>query len=349
MAEPWYSAARRRALMATVSNTNTDLSPDGASTAPQRRGHGEVWALGSVVGYASANIFDKLAVDQAVDQRIGLLGPLLRGLPSLALGIFLVAKNRTLGEMIPGSPQYVGRRAILSFVGAGVLSTLGLFAYYLAVKIGGVIVTTPVQETYVIWGTLIAWSFLGERFHGFVLAGILLIFLGLLLLSFGEFRAAGMLTGAAMSSHWYWAIPLALFTALTYGVSGVLWRDGQLRGAHQSTAILLQFSSSVLVGLAGLLVMGWFGTLASVPRSAVGALLLSGVLSGIVAVYCIFTALRLMEVARVYAVSSLTPIVATLFAHFFLHEYLNPPILGGVLLVSLGVTLTQLFKKRSPG
>ncbi len=300
-----------------------------------------MWALGSVLGYASANIFDKLAVVQADP----LVGPLLRGLPSLGLGLVLVAKNGTLGEMIPGSSQYAGRRAILSFVGAGVLSTLGLFAYYFAVKTGGVIITTPVQETYVIWGTLIAWSFLGERFNGFVLAGISLIFLGLVLLSFGEFRATGMLTNTSVSGHWYWAIPLALFTALTYGVSGVLWRDGQLRGAHQSTAILLQFSTSVLVGLLGLAVMGRFGMLASAPRRAVEALLASGVLSGIIAVYCIFTALRLMEVARVYAFSSLTPIVATLFAHFFLHEYLNLPILGGVLLVSLGVTFTQLFRK----
>lgn len=294
-----------------------------------------------MLGYASANVFDRVAVIEADP----LVGPLLRGLPSLALGIFLVAKNRTLSEMIPGSARYVGRRAVLSFVGAGVLSTIGLFAYYFAVKIGGVIVTTPVQQTYVIWGTLIAWFFLGERLHGFVLAGISLISLGLVLLSLGEFRAYGLLNGAAISSHWYWAIPLALGTALTYGVSGVLWRHGQLRGAHQSTAILLQFASSVLVGLVGLAVIGRFAMLTSAPGRALLALLASGVLSGVWAVYCIFTALRLMEVAHVFAFSALTPIVATLCAHFFLHEYLNLLILGGVLLVSLGVTFTQLFKK----
>ena len=180
-----------------------------------------MWALGLVVGYASANIFDKLAVDQAVDQRIGLLGPLLRGSPSLALGIFLVAKNRTLGEMIPGSPQYVGRRAILSFVGAGVLSTLGLFAYYLAVKIG------RRDRDYAGAGNL---RHLGHSdrlvFSGRALPRLcprryLLIFLGLLLLSFGEFRAAGMLTGRGMSSYWYWEDFASLFTALTYGVFGV--------------------------------------------------------------------------------------------------------------------------------
>ena len=300
-------------------------------------GRGESWALGSVVGYASANIFDRVAVAQADP----LIGPFLRGLPSLLLGIFLVWKNGTLGQVRPGSSQYVGRRAVFSFVGAGALSTLGLFAYYFAVETGGVIITTPVQETYVIWGTLIAWFFLHERFHGFVLLGVFLISLGLVSLSLGELR------GTPISAQWYWAIPLALFTALTYGVSGVLWRDGQLRGAHQSTAILLQFTTSVAVGLMGLAAMGRLGLLVTTPRRAILSLLASGVLSGVIAIYCIFTALRLMEVARVYAITSLTPLVATLFAHFFLDEYLNLTMLAGVVLISIGVTLTQTFKSRS--
>jgi drug/metabolite transporter (DMT)-like permease len=62
------------------------------------------------------------------------------------------------------------------------------------------------------------------------------------------------------------------------------------------------------------------------------------------AIYCLFTALRLMAVARVYAFSSLTPLVATLFAHVFLHEYLSGLVFGGVVLVSIGVILTQIFR-----
>ncbi len=309
----------------------------GISSSERGRRSGEPWALGSVLGYASGNIFDRMAVTHADP----LIGPFLRGVPSLLLGIILVWKNHTWGQVQPGSARYVGRRAVLSFVGAGILSTIGLFAYYFAVQAGGVIITTPVQETYVIWGTLIAWFFLHERFHGFVLLGVCLIFLGLVLLSLGELR------GAPISPHWYWAIPLALFTALTYGISGVLWRDGQLRGAHQSTAILLQFTSSVAVGFAGLAAMGRLGLLVATSWRGLVALLVSGVLSGIIAIYCMFTALRLMEVARVYAFSSLTPLVATFFAHFFLGEYLNLLMLGGVLAISVGVTLTQIFRPKA--
>jgi len=298
------------------------------------RRRGEPWAMGVVLGYASANIFDRLGVTHDTP----LIGPFLRGLPSLLLGIFLVWRHHTLNQLRPSSAQYIGRRAILSFIWAGVLSTLGLFLYYFAIRIGGVTVTVPVQETYVIWGTLIAWWFLHERIPRFAVVGVILIFGGLVALSWGQAK------GHPASPLWYWAIPLALFTALSYGVSGVLWRDGQLRGAHQSTAILLQFLTSELVGLAGLILLGRGPTLLATSWHSLLALLTSGVLSGILAIYCMFTALRLMAVARVYAFSSLTPLVATLFAHLFLHEYLNVLVFGGVVLVSIGVLLTQVFR-----
>lgn len=264
-----------------------------------------------------------------------------RGLPSLLLGVFLVWKNHTFGQMRPGSRSYIGARAIWPFVVAGVLSTAGLFVYYYAIRVGGVIITIPVLETYVIWGTLVAWFFLGERFHGLVLLGVGLIAGGLVLLSLGQLR------GQPISPLWYWAIPLALFTALSYGVSGSLWRDGQLHGAHQSTAILLQFVTSVGVAFLWLVALGRAAALVHTATRDVAALLASGVLSGIVGIYCMFTALRLMAVTRVYAFSALNPLVAALLARFFLHEYLNLPMLAGILLVCVGVALTQIFRPKN--
>ena len=307
-----------------------------ANSADNVRRRGEPWSLGSVLGYASANIFDRVAVVHADP----FIGPLLRGLPSLALGVILIWKHRTLNQLRPSSPQYIGLRPILAFVAAGFISTFGLFLYYLAMSFGGVTITVPVQETYVIWGTLMAWVFLHERINRYAFGGVLLIFVGLVGLSLGQSR------GQPISPHWYWAIPLGLTTALTYGISGVLWRDGQLRGAHQSVAIFLQFSTSVAVGFVGLLAAGRLPALGTATWHALGALLASGVLSGVLAIYCMFTALRLMAVARVYAFSSLTPLVATLFAHFFLHEFLNGLMLAGIVMVSIGVILTQVFRPR---
>jgi len=298
---------------------------------------GELWALGSVLGWSSANIFDRLAVQHGDP----LVGPFLRGLPSLGLGLILMWKHGSWDEIRPASVRFIGRRAIMPFVWAGVLSTLGLFLYYFAIRLGGVILTIPILETWVIWGTLAAWTMLGEKLRGFLLIGWGLIALGLGSLVLGQLR------GQPLSASWYWALPLAALAAVSYGVSGVLWRDGQLRGAHQSTAITLQFVASVGVGLIGLLVSGHGRALAALPVGSLADFLGSGLASGVIAIYCIFTALRMLEVARVYAVSSLTPLAATLFAWFFLHEALNPFTFAGVVIVCLGVTVTQVFGSRS--
>ena len=162
----------------------------------------------------------------------------------------------------PSSPRYIGRRAIAPFLWAGVLSTAGLFLLYFAMRLGGVILTVPLLETWVIWGTLAAWLMLGEELRGFLLIGWGVIALGLASLIFGQLR------GHPLTSGWYWALPLAALAAVTYGISGVLWRDGQLRGAHHSTAILLQFASSVVVGLVGLLAFGHAQDLIAVPPKA---------------------------------------------------------------------------------
>ena len=77
------------------------------------------------------------------------------------------------------------------------------------------------------------------------------------------------------------------------------------------------------------------------------ALLASGILSGIVGVYCYFMALRRMSVARVYAFAGLQPLLATLGAYFLLREFLSPLILGGILAISVGVTLVQVFRPAS--
>jgi len=314
--------------------TQTSTESQVVVAAPLRRG--EPWAAGAVLGYASAEILDRVAMRHADP----LVGPFLRGLPSLALGIILVWKNHTLHQVRPRSASYIGRRPILSLLTAGVLSTLGLFAYYFAMRVGGVVITVPVLQTYVIWGTLIAWVFLGERLASLAVLGIGLLCAGLGFLTWGQF------SGQPTSAHWILAIPLALFTALTYGVSGVLWRDAQLRGAHQSTAILLQFLASEGVALLGLMAMGRSGTILDTAAQNLAALLASGVLSGVIAIYCLFTAFRLMAVARVFAFFPLNPILATIFAHFVLHEYLSLTMLTGVVLVSAGLTLTQVFSSK---
>ncbi len=295
---------------------------------------GELWALGGVVGYAGASVVERAAVVSADP----LIGPLIRGLPSLALGILLLFARRTYRQLLPGSESYLGWRAMIVFIIPGVLSTIGLFAYYFALRLGGVAITVPVQQSFIVWGAIASWLYLGERFHRKAVMGVGILVLGLLVLTFGQMR------GAPLSSRWYMAIPLALFTAISYGISGVFWRDGQLRGADQSTGIFLQFIASEITALIGLLWFGRFQALLETSPHDLGALFVGGILSGIVGIYGLFTSLKLMSVTRVYALFSLQPLVASVVAYFILKEYLNVQMMIGILLVCVGVAFVQVFK-----
>jgi drug/metabolite transporter (DMT)-like permease len=295
---------------------------------------GELWALAGVLAFAVAFILDRTAVSNADP----MVGPVIFGVPSLVLGILLVFVKGTLGQLHPRSPHYIGRRAIVTFVIPGVLSSVGLLAYYFALRLGGVAITAPVQQTFIIWGAVAGWLFLGERLGRGGVFGIGVLVAGLLVLTLGQLR------GVPVSESWYYAVPLSLVTAAAYGVSGVLWRDGQLRGADQSIGILIQFLTSELTSMILVVGLGKTQRLFEAPGQQIGTLLASGVLSGIVAVYCLFTSLRLMSVARTYTFYSLIAPVAAVLAYIFLKEEINGQMMIGILMVCLAVALVERSK-----
>jgi drug/metabolite transporter (DMT)-like permease len=262
-------------------------------------------------------------------------------LPSLALGTALAFARRDLEQLRPGSARYVGGRAISAFVFPGVLSTVGLFTYYFALAYGGVSLTIPTQQSYIVWGALAGWLYLGERFSSRAVLGILTVVAGLFALAFGQTQ------GIPISEQWYLAIPLALFTAMSYGISGVLWRKGLLLGVEQTTGVFVHFLATVATAGAGVLAFGRLDTLLGLSGRDVGLLLVSGVLSGIVGTFGALAAIARIGVVRTYVITALTPLVAVLLARFVLGERVTAMMAVGIVVVSLGVVLVQLFKPSS--
>jgi bacterial/archaeal transporter family protein len=302
-------------------------------------GRGEVWAIVGVLAYSVGYLFDRTAVRSADP----IVGPLIHGVPSLTLGIVLVIAKGTYRQLNPGNPDYIGTRAILTFVIPGVLSTLGLLAYYFALQLGGVAITVPVQQTYIIWGAVAGWLYLGERIGRRSSFGIGILMIGLSVLTLGQ------MSGVPVSKHWYYAVPLALFAAASYGVSGVLWRDGQLRGADTSVGILIQFVTSEITALLCVVGFGRLHALLHAPTGQVEALVTSGVLAGVIAIYCVFTSLRLMSVARTYTFFSLISPTAAILAYVFLKEAINWQMAVGILAVCIGVVVVERFKPGTDG
>jgi drug/metabolite transporter (DMT)-like permease len=219
-----------------------------------------------------------------------------------------------------------------------VLSTLGLFAYFKALQMGGVAITVPGIQSYALWGALFSWIYLGERLSRESLMGVGLLVVGFVVLALGQMK------GQPVSGQWYYAIPLTLFTGAAYGISGVFWREGQLRGADQSTGIFVNTVASEIVALVGLFLVGRGHALFETSAGDLGALFVGGVLSGVVGLYCLFTSLKLLSVTRAFALSSLTPLAATIMAVIFLKEHVNWQMMLGIFMVCVGVALVQMFK-----
>ncbi len=297
---------------------------------------GELWMIGAVLGYAGAYLFDRFAVVR-VDPFVATF---VKNVPILIFGSTLIFTKKTYKQLVPSSEKYVGRYPIIIFLIGGVLTSLGTFAYYYALRLGGINITVPVTQTAVLWGIVVSWLYLGEKYSWRGVFGIALLVIGLMVLGYGQTK------GTPVSEQWFYAIPLALFAAFGWGLTGVIWRDGQLRGADQSTGIFVQFASKAVFTMIVLVLMGRLELIMTMSFHDLGALLISGLLSGLVAQYCLFMAFRVMSVARVYALNSLNPILAAVLAYFIINEYINVTMFTGLIMASSGVVLVQIFKPK---
>lgn len=297
----------------------------------QHRFAGELWAMVAVLGYSASNLFGRAGVVRGDP----LAGPLLRDVPSLIMGVVLLLRSGAHRELNPGSEAFRGR-SLLLFVASGVVSLFGTFAFFYALNIGGVNIVVPVLQTQIIWGALIAWWLLGERLQLRRGLGVLVSLAGLVVLAYGQSQ------GVPVSQQWPLGVLLALVPALGWGASGVIWRLGQQRNVSRATGITVHYGTSALLGLAYVVLSGNFGVFGSLSSQDFSSLLLSGVFGGMIGVYAMFSAMKLLPAATVFVLNGFTPILVALGGWLFLNEYINMVMWLGILVTSLGVVVFQL-------
>lgn len=316
--------------------TGADDTAPTAAKAPAKF-TGELWAMGAVFGYTGANIFGRAGVTDSDP----IAAPLLRDLPSLLMGLALIFRDYHYRQLLPSRPEFQGR-LLLPFVVSGIASVIGTFAFFFALNIGGVNIAVPVLQTQIIWGSLFGWMLLRERVTWRGAFGIVVTLAGLAVLTLGQSR------GVPVSDSWFWGLLLAMIPALAWGISGVIWRRGQHLGVDRSAGITIHYGISVVVSLGFLLLSGQFDIYRSVSIGDIGALALSGVFGGVVAVYSMFSAMRLLPAANVFVLNGLIPLTSALGGALFLGEYINVIMWLGIFLASAGVVLFQLTGVEKP-
>jgi drug/metabolite transporter (DMT)-like permease len=216
---------------------------------------------------------------------------------------------------------------LLTFVIANPL----LFA---ALRMGGVLIATPVTGTQALWAGVIAAIFLREPFNSKIATGMATSIAGIALLAWSQS------SGTPVSPTWWLAMPFALGTALCWAASGVLITSAMRRGVDRFAALAIATGSGILFLNLLLLLTGQIDVYAATPVRAQGIVLLAGLLN-VIALVSITTALSLTSVASATTLNSLQIGLAPLIAWLVLGEHLDLPMAIGILLISVGVIIVQ--------
>ena len=297
-------------------------------------GRGELWALAGALFYALSNVFSGSATHgYALNP---LLGAGMRALPTLFLCLALGWRARGR-QPAPTSPLADWRIAgALVACGLAVFVTGGTLLF-LALQLGGVVVTSPITGTQVLWSAIIAALLLHQPLNGKMVLGMLISVVGVCLLALGR---SGNWT---LSPRWWLAVPLATATALSWALSGVFVAYVLGRGVDRFQAMAVSSLVGVLCINAILWMSGNIGVYSATPAAVLWRLLIAGTL-GMAGLLSFISALTHTTVASANALNSLQVGLAPLISWIVLREPMNTSTAVGVALIMAGVIVVQLFK-----
>jgi drug/metabolite transporter (DMT)-like permease len=296
-----------------------------------RLGRGELWALGAALAYALYQVFLRVAVSG--DELNTMVGATVQAIPlllfSVAMGWYV--KRRDRGTVSPFSDWRLIGALIANGLLLFVVATPLLFA---ALREGGVLITSPLTGTQVLWSAILAALLLRERFTRTMALGMVVSVFGVAALTVGK---SG---GIQLSGTWWVAVPYALGTAFCWALAGVLLTYNMRRGVDRFQVLAIPTLIGVGVLNAYLLISGDVNLYASTPVDVIFSLLAAGTFSAI-ALVCLTTALALTTVASAATLNSLQVALAPLIAWLFLGEGLKPVMGLGILLILAGVIIVQ--------
>lgn len=186
---------------------------------------------------------------------------------------------------------------------------------------------------------LLAWLFLGERLTGVGVAGLLLGFAGIAVVSAGGL--SGELHGLSLTG-----VALGAASALSWAAGTVYFKMVQ-ESVSTLWSVAVQFvAGGGLLTLAGTLVEGWRGV--GWSAGFLGALLYAGLVGVSLAWIIWFSLVRAGEASRVSAYIFAVPLTAVVVGVVFLDEPFGPALLLGAALVVAGIYLVNRSGRVAP-
>jgi drug/metabolite transporter (DMT)-like permease len=241
----------------------------------------------------------------------------------------------------------------IGLVGAGLLGLLGYLTFYRALEYGGAVgLTSAISATYGGITTLLAVIVLGEHIGGAGAAGVVLAVTGIALASAYSPAAAetppiavaepivGVAPGPSRRRRLSRAgVPLALASALTYGIGGFLLGGYSARAGALGSALVAHGASVTAL----LLALPFLGRGKAWRASASGLVwAMAAGLTDVVGLLAFSRGGQAGQVAVTAAVSSVYPAIPLLAGLVMFGERLGRWQLAGVTLIIAGLVLIGL-------
>jgi uncharacterized membrane protein len=243
--------------------------------------------------------------------------------------------------------------AAIGLVGAGLLGLLGYLTYYRALEYGGAVgLISAISATYGGITTLLAVFVLGEHIGGFGAVGVVLAVTGVAMASayspdaaqapaiavaepiVGVAPAPSRVRGLSRAG-----VPLALASAVTYGIGGFLLGDYSARAGALGSALVAHGSSVTVL----LLALPFLGRGKARRASASGMIwAVAAGLTDVVALLAFAGGGQAGQVAVTAAVSSVYPAIPLVAGLVMFGERLGRRQLLGVTLIIAGLVLIGL-------
>jgi len=244
--------------------------------------------------------------------------------------------------------------AALGLVGAGLLGLAGYLTFYRALEYGGAVgMVSAISATYGGITTLLAVIVLGEHLSGFGVAGVVLAVVGVALASArssGTTEApqiavaepiVGIAPGPSPTRSLSRAgVPLALASAVTYGIGGFLLGDYSAKEGALGSALVAHASSVTALLLALPLLLGRrkarrASTSGMIWATAAG-------LTDVIGLLAFARGGQSGQVALTAAVSSIFPAIPLVAGLVMFGERLRQQQLLGVILIIAGLVMIGL-------
>lgn len=262
-------------------------------------------------------------------------GPINTVMVSLIVGsLFFIPAS-----IILNYPNFeLSKVGVLAFFAAGLLATLGFICLYESVRRIGASRSSPIIRGSLLIASLIAILFLGESVETLHLVGIILLFLGVALVSFGASR-----DNSDSKSILPLELILPLAAMVTIGFLDPIVSLGYAEGVPVTVGLAIQRLTAFAVLTLLFLLKGWHPLRPF--RTQERSLYFGAAIAVTFFVVCLYLALSIAPVVVVTPLRGMDPLFVLILSHFYLKklEKITKILVIGVILTVLGGILVGVF------